>query len=99
MTEESSSLDEFEALNQGQGAHCGWQRNIAILTDAERARLDGALRSPRIQHTAIQRWLAERDIAVAKSTVARHRPTRKLPSGRREISPDGIMECLTCRTG
>lgn len=87
VEEPSSGLAEFEALNARQGSHCQWPAAISLLSGQDRASLDAAMLAPHIQHTAIVRWLAMRNVDTNKTTVARHRPRRN----------GEAMECLTCR--
>lgn len=76
---EAPDLSEFTALNGVQGAACAVGIQMARMeaegeTDAV-ARLRAALaaRTTDVQHAAIVRWFAKRQVEIRKNTVAAHR--------------------------
>lgn len=71
MTE--PDLAEFVALSKPRRLECGMRRVLRELAPADRRKLEAALAADDIRHTAISRWLANRNVKLAADTVKRHR--------------------------
>jgi hypothetical protein len=67
------SLEEFEQLETRKGPLC-WHATISNSLEAKDiAKLNEALQHATLQTRAIWRWLSQRNIAVASTSIARHR--------------------------
>ena len=67
------SLEEFHQLEARKGPEC-WHASIAKKIDAkECASLEEALAHPTLQTKAIWRWMQNRGITIAPTSIARHR--------------------------